>query len=296
MTNGESGVLTSWVILMAAAAAEAPSAPTMFAPGVISAPIRVTSPTFSPDGGTVIVERATVRRRELVQSHKVDGRWSDPEPIPIDDRYTAIEPALAADGSYLLYASNRPLQGTAPLDGRWDGKLQPARGGLIWRIDRGATGWGTPRPLGPEVNRGNSNFEPVIAASGNLYFMRSGEDGEFHVFVAKAQGDGYREAEPLPFTRTGIGDIDATVAADESFLIFGSNRERGGGDNRLFISFRRGDAWTDPVLLPGAFNGGAPITEPRLADRDRTLYFTQNRAIWSVDLAPSLAAVRAGKR
>ena len=46
-----------------------------------------------------------------------------------------LEPAMAPDGSYLVFASNRPAHaGGSALDGYFNNKPRPGRGGNLWRV------------------------------------------------------------------------------------------------------------------------------------------------------------------
>ena len=141
-------------LLLALMLAAAPAAsPTLLAPGVVSVPVSVTGPTFSPDGAYMVYERGTDTRRELTTARLVDGKWTAGAAIPLDPRYLAIEPAMSTDGAFLLFATNRPASGDKPLDGRWSDADQPGRGGGIWRMERAGDGWGEPKRLSSAINR-----------------------------------------------------------------------------------------------------------------------------------------------
>jgi hypothetical protein len=280
--------------LAAALAAPDAAAPEIFAPGVISAAVTGTAPTFTPDGKTVFYQRSGGGRHEIVEAHRTDTGWSAATALPFDARWSALEPALSPDGSYLIFASNRPPQGgDRPLDGLWNDKAWPGRGGSLWRAERTATGWSQPRPLPASVNHGSSVFEPALTADGTLYFMRPRDHGKFQLFRARARDVGYDEAEPLPFARDGVSDVDPAVAPDESYLIFASGR---GGPGRLdlYVAFRTAKGWSEPAAFPDEINAGGSITEPHISPDQQTLYFSRNMVIWSTPLQPILARLRPG--
>ena len=80
---------------------------------------------------------------------------------------------MAPDGSYLIFASNRPAtDGGAPLDGNYGGAVRPGRGGNLWRVDRRGGGWSKPVRLPEAVNANTSVFSPSVVADGSLYFMK----------------------------------------------------------------------------------------------------------------------------
>lgn len=287
-------LLTALIAAAAVAAAEPPG-PAIFAPGEISAPVWGTAPSFMPDGRTVIWQRNAGEVRELVESHLTDKGWSAPAALPLPAQWSSLEPALSADGSYLLFASNRPpAGGDKPLDGRWNGKDFPGRGGAIWRSDRTAAGWSAPRPLPAEINQGGSVFEPALAADGTLYFMRPQDGGKFQLFRAQATpGGGYEPPQPLPFHLDGTADVDPAVAADDSYLVFSSTRETP-GKLGLYVAFHdTAGGWSSPVAFPAEINAPGSITEAHLSPDGRTLYYTRDLVIWSVALQPILERLRA---
>ena len=84
-----------------------------------------------------------------------------------------LEPAMAPDGTFLVFASNRPaMPGGPALDGNYEGHSQPGRGGNLWRVDRTADGWAPPRRLPDAINAGASVYAPAVAADGSVYFMQ----------------------------------------------------------------------------------------------------------------------------
>jgi hypothetical protein len=152
-------------------------APELFAPGVITGP-----PTFSPDGNTVYF----TRKRTIMVSHRRGDGWFDPEVAPFSGTWGDADPAMAPDGSFLIFASNRPAsQPGDPLDGEWgtpERKVFKGQGGNLWRVDRAGDHWGPPRRLPDAVNRGTAVFEPSVVADGSVYFMDAHLPGNFRLY------------------------------------------------------------------------------------------------------------------
>jgi WD40 repeat protein len=190
---------------MLALAAEPAERPQIFAPGVISAPVSATAPTFFPDASNLVFEQNGAGKRRLMTSHKSENGWSDPVEIVLGGVWFYIEPALAADGSYLLVASNRDPRGSSqPLDGNWNGQVQPGRGGAIWRVEKSPSARGRHLAHCPtKINASSSNFEPALTRNGTLYFMRPGADGKFHILRAMPKNGDYEEPQQMPFTKSG---------------------------------------------------------------------------------------------
>ncbi|HEX6535797.1 MAG TPA: hypothetical protein VF041_14460 [Gemmatimonadaceae bacterium] len=256
--------------------------PEVFAPGVISGPASDLSPAFTPDGNTVFFTRANGMQSTILVSHRVAGRWSTPTIAPFSGRWRDLEATMAPDGSYLIFASNRPsTRGGTPLDGHYNGAVQPEKGGNLWRVDRTAHGWGAPRRLPDVINQNTSIFSPSIAANGSLYFMQpAGAHGRFHLFRAGYEHGTY--APPVPVDVGGeedVGDFDPAVAPDEHFLVFSSARMKEKGTS-LFITFRHDGAWAPPVYLGDSVSApGTGNIEARLGPDARTLYFSSTRVV-----------------
>ncbi|HKR76140.1 MAG TPA: hypothetical protein VJR95_05705 [Rhodanobacter sp.] len=246
------------------------------------------SPAFAPDGGTVVFTRGSGTARRLYVAKRRDGTWSAPVQAPFSDRWMDFEPAMAPDGSYLVFVSNRPANGAGkPLDGNWGGKAYPGRGGNLWRVDRAGDGWGTPRRLPDVVNAGTSIFSPAVAADGSLSFVRvDPANGTFRLYRSRLVQGLYQAAQALALgSGDANSDYDPAVAPDGSFLVFSSDRPpapSNGGD--LFITFATREAWSAPVDL------GVAGDEARLGPDRTTLYFSAaDHRIHRLALAPWLA-------
>src|SRR5579859_194302 len=101
--------------------------PQVFAPGVVSGPA-------NEDSAAIMV------------SHRVNGVWSTPTVAAFSGQWLDHDPAMAPDGSFLIFSSNRPdHEGGKALDAVMaNGKVRPGSGGHLWRVDRKGDGWGQP--------------------------------------------------------------------------------------------------------------------------------------------------------
>ena len=203
---------------------------------------------------------------------------------------------MAPDGAYLVFVSNRPpTPGGKPLDGFYNGQVQVATGGNIWRVDRTATGWGEPQRLPDVVNGNNSIYSPSVVGDGSIYFMQpTGSGTRFHLFRAQRAQGTYAQPVAVPIaTDTASGDFDPAVARDESFMVFSSSRMRDKGTS-LFIAFRQNGAWGAPMYMGDVVSepGGNNI-EARLSPDNRTLYFSSRR-VSSLPVPENRAAAEQG--
>lgn len=272
--------LSAFASLPAAGAPAGVVAPTVFEPGIISCAPHEAAPAFTPDGRTVFFQRGNPSEATILVSHREGGHWSQPTIAPFSGRWNDMEPAMAPDGSYLIFVSSRPIvPGGKSIDGVFNGKRHPGRGGNLWRVDRTATGWSKPYRLPETVNSSTTTFSPSIARDGSLYFMHPDKTtGRFRLYRAQWRDGRYLAPVPLPFSTGASTDVDPAVDPDERFLVFGSSRKPA-ADMDLFIVFRGKHGWGTPVHMGTVVNAPGSDAEPRLSPDGKTLYFSSERLV-----------------
>ncbi len=256
-----------------------PSAPRVFAPGIISGPAHDASPAFTPDGETVYFSRSNTSSSTILVSHRQGASWSQPAIAAFSGEWEDMEPAMAPDGSYLLFISNRPLHsGEKPRDGFYNGKSWPGRGSALWRVDSISGGWSDPKPLPAIINDAPTIFAPSVAANGSVYFMKpDGPKKKFRLFRSTWNGRAFETPVALPFSTGQETDVDPAIAPDESFIVFGSGRSPAEKNIDLFICFRDEGTWGTPLHLGNVVNSPGSDAEARLSPDHRTLYFASDR-------------------
>jgi Tol biopolymer transport system component len=275
------GAVAALGLAHAAATATAVTAvtPEVFAPDVVSGPAHDSAPAFSPDGRELYFTRSSSSVSTILVSRRLDRGWSEPEIAPFSGEWLEMEPAFAPDGSFLVYASNRPDDGGgAPIDGFFNGVARPGKGARLWRVDRLPTGWSRPRLLPPAINDGHAVYAPSVARDGSLYFMKPGADGRFQVFRAQAEASGFKPAVRQSFDVDGAASVDPAVAPDESFVVFSSNRKPAHG-MALFIALRTPAGWGCARPLAETAGNGTSDAEARLSPDAKTLYFASDRTV-----------------
>ena len=190
---------------------------------------------------------------------------------------------MSVDGSYVVFASDRPVPGAVePLRAEYGGAAQP--GGNLWR-SKMTRGW-----LPASVNQSPSTWSPSLALNGNLYFMSTdAKTGRFRLHVAPFDHSAYGPASNFTFSTGEFNDVDPMIDPKERFLIFSSDRSTPGrglvaGTKRLFIAFEpRGSS---PVVCTLAIPGWEEPTlsklEARLSPDGRTMYFSSNHPVHKV--------------
>jgi Tol biopolymer transport system component len=267
--------------------------PTPFAPNLFPDSTQAIAPAFSLDCHTVWYTNINASGQFIVTSRYERGQWTPPTPASFSGTWRDLEGAMSPDGSFLIFASSRPFTpGAKPPDGFWGGQSHPGRGGNLWRVDRKGNEWSAPVRLSEVVNQGTNVFSPSVVADGSLYFMTRGAKS-FEIYRSQFSGGHYQRPELAPFSDEQWSNVDPTVAPDESFAVFSSNRPpTAQGDQDLFIVFRVDGKWGVPVSLGPEVNSPAGETEAHLAPDGHTLFFSSTRSgpnrIYRVDLTPWL--------
>jgi Tol biopolymer transport system component len=275
--------------------------PTPFAPGVISTGNEGAA-AFSPDGATVYFMRSVGDGWTLLESHRTGGHWSTPRPAPFSGRWRDLDPAMAPDGSHLLFVSNRPVAGNTPIDMIHAGRRHAGNGMNLWRVDRHGAGWGRPVRLPDSINSCSMTFAPSIAADGSVYFIGCDEATQaLRLMHAPYRHGHYLAPETVKLDGAGAAIRDPAIAPDGSFIVVSTRRAKD-ARYRLAIAFHTSDGWTGPQDLGDAVNQGTHSMGGQLGPDHRTLYFYSDRPtapggtsagndyLWEVSLAPWLDA------
>jgi hypothetical protein len=266
-------------------------APVRFAPGELEQNGRITlSPGFTPDGKTIFFgqsECAVIGRcpQRLKRSDLTATGWSKPAIVKLPQDARAEAPSVTPDGRTLLFS----WSGKSPLHRGRDG----SENFDLWALDL-TTEDAEPTPVqGPNINTlragkvrtlryVNNETLPVLTNSGNLYFMteRLNGLGERDIYVARKGSDGtFLRAEPLPAPINSNRRDDGVWVNYEENVMLVSYPDRGGsGQADIFISFRDGNEWTQPLNVGSRINSSAQDGSARLSPDLKTILFTSNRA------------------
>jgi Tol biopolymer transport system component len=260
-------------------AAPSPVVPQLFAPGIVSGPANDGSPTFSPDGNTLLFTRSTANWGAILESHRTNGQWSKPALASFSGDWSNFAPEMSPDGSFLLFVALRPVD--SPAAAANPKANHPVAN--LWRVDRKGTNWSEPARLPDEINIGHSIWKPSIAANGTIYFVAIDDKGAKRLYSSRFENGAYSKAQPLEFSSGSTGDVDPEVAPDESFLLFASDgRLPGDQKDHLFIVARKQNGWGPAVAI--RFEGDdrfgySTDNEPHLSPDKTTVYFSSDRPV-----------------
>ncbi len=241
--------------------------PELFAPGLISTLWMDHGPAvFSSDGREVFWTRALGATGGVFTMKEEAGRWTPPRRLSLAKLRNQEMPALSPDGLRLFFNAETP-----------DGSKRYR----LWYSVRRGDAWGEAAAI-EAVNTGFENSQPSVTKDGTLYFSsgREGGIGGFDIYRSRLVAGRYQKPENLGSTINTEGlEIHPFVAADESYLIFASDRPGGLGGYDLYISFRTNDeGWSKPVNMGERINGGGTINWIGAVSPDgKFFFFTSNR-------------------
>jgi len=244
---------------------------TMFAPNFISTEDFNHSPAFSPDANELYFTEESSRGATIMVTQLKNGQWTQPEPADIEGDYREIDPFITADGQKLFYNSNRPVMEGDTVDYRVD----------MWYVEKEGEGWGEPKHLGGELSTEHNEWFPTTASNGNLYFTY-GPGRTADIAYSPYNNGNYEEVISLgDSVNSPRNDYDPTIAPDESYVIFSSNREGGKGSVDIYVSFRKADgSWTKAKNLGDRVNTNTIEFAPRLSNDGKYLFFNREGDIW----------------
>jgi len=194
------------------------------------------------------------------------GKWSEPEVAPFSGIYRDVDPAVSPDGKRLVFASMR------------DSKGNPATKYSLFQVVLPFSEGIPIEPLNPDINNGDSVLYPSFSKDGSLYFIRSsGKITRIFRSIYREGTFASPELMSLPGDSDSIFDSDPTIAPDQSFMVFASNRPDSIGSNDLYISFRKEDKWCSPIHFEEPINSVQAEIATALSPDAKTLYFASSR-------------------
>lgn len=233
---------------------------------------------LSPDGKQVLWCHQAMPIQAMWYSRQIDGVWQPPVIAPFTDPaldYADGAPCFSPDGSRVYYHTHRPHKNGAGRKEDLD----------IWYVERNGDGWGEPVPLGPAINTDNNESGPAVAPSGNIYFIRSGDDdaiGKGDIYVSELISGTYTTPRNLgPKVNSVDYELTPVVSSDESYLVFASDRpflDR--PVMQLYVSFKTDGEWTKAVALSRSVNAGRPWQSFLTADNRFLIYQNRDAYDW----------------
>lgn len=237
-----------------------------FLPGVVSSDTLDFNAAFSPDGKTFYFSRSYNRKYIILESAYNGKEWTSPIPSPLfDSAYSNTDPFFSGEGD-LYFISNRPKDATdtikdydiyrLPMSGNDPGN--PIRlneinsdsteyyvslsdngniyfasyrdGNLDLYMSRKTNGhYETPVNLGPTVNSGDDEHDPLIAPDESWLIFTSGRpggSGEADLYITfNKNGQWQQPGNMGSRINTKTYEYCPNLSPDGKFLFFSSERD-----------------------------------------------------------------------
>ena len=244
----------------------------LFAPGFVSTEHGELNAVFASDGREFYFTRRGIPGTPAaIMVTRRDGvHWARPEVVDFDNRYSAIDLFITADGNRMVFCSNRPHE--------QDGA--PRNDHDFWLSARDGDNWSVPELFAPVALSEFQEFYPIVTLSGGLYFNSQREGpGTNNIFRSTLEQGQYGPAEKLPGPiNSDYSEFDAYISPAEDMLIFSSERPGGHGGSDIYVSFLVKDGeWTEPQNLGGEVNSHSSEYGAIPSPDGRYLFFTSGR-------------------
>ena len=252
--------------------------PELFAPGIVSAHYRFhSSIIFSPDGKeafwTVLFppRDSGYGTGKLMTSIIMNNNWTYPKLAPFNEQYRGDVPFFHPDGNKLFFISRRPFK-------------QGAQGGKenIWYIEKKDGKWSAPKPIGLAVNSKQMHWQFSIDKYGNLLY--SSDKG---IYYSKFRNEEFQRPESIidVFKNETLNGSSPYISPNGDYLIFAAESEsNSGGDNDLYISFRKKDEkWSDAISFGKTINTKDHELCPIVTPDGKFLFFLRSGENYWVD-------------
>jgi hypothetical protein len=276
----------------------APSTVEVFGPGVLSVG-EVFRGSFSPDGSVFYFFKKIGSGEDyrIYSSNRAATGWTAPAVVDLGGEFSDLYPSISRDGRRIVFSSYRPVPGV-------QGSKPAAH---LWYADRTNTGWSTPVFMTRTSTLGHYHSWVELGFDDALYFRRTTPDWK-STETMRARWTGSEYGAPERYTdveRWKGWRPDVTVAGGSPgpggrlvFLDVATRNPRTGrAASDIWVSIRRGDAWTDPAPLEAGVNSEGYDVFPFVSPDGRDLFFVRDFATFHhVPLAEVLksAAVKGG--
>ena len=241
----------------------------VFAPGFFSLEDRYEyGQFFAPDGKTFYfgVTNSTWSDCKLWASKYSNGNWMQATPVDILQSMDVWVPTVNPKGNTLYFSS---------------GYLSFPKANL-WKCNIINDSVQHPIKLDLPINSDESEWRACEGGSNTVIFSsnRSGGNGNQDLYYSKLVNDSF--TAPVNFGKPVNGsanDGSPYLAADESYIIFESQRSGGFGKTDLYISFKKdNELWTNPKNMGSKINSSWFEDQPSVTPDGKYLIFCKREA------------------
>ncbi len=248
--------------------------PELFAPGILSTSVDEALYHYMDGGKIFMFSRPSPLNPQTYLTYITvlkDGKWVAPYQSPLKDKPWYYNYVSAPAGKTVYFNSLLSPDGSVQLQ-NWN----------IWITKKTAEGWSKPRMLEAPVSSDKRDVCPSVTKDGTIYFFsdRAGGFGPGDIYRARLINGKYTEVENLgEVVNSKYDEIDVSIAFDESYLIFQSNRPGGFGKYDLYCTFRnQDDSWTVPVNMGKNINTSADDERPYITPDGKYFFFGSQKS------------------
>jgi outer membrane protein OmpA-like peptidoglycan-associated protein len=182
-------------------------------------------------------------------SEYVDGAWQKAQNLgePINTAENEGAASIRQDGRVIYFTACNLPGGEGNCD--------------LYVSYRNGDSWSKPENLGPGINSEGWDSQPCLSPDGKRLFFasnRAGGLGGRDIWFTERIQDRWSTPQNLGAPVNTSGNEDSPfLHADGLSLYFSSDHHPGFGSQDLFVSFRQGDNWSEPVNLGYPLNTSA---------------------------------------
>lgn len=247
--------------------------PEIFAPNLISGKGRLHClPAFSADQTEIYWQ---ILPPKIMVIKQISGTWTKPELASFSDTDNNQAPFVAYDTT--IYFSSSRNVGQGELD--------------IWYVTKENDKYGEPKNIGTKINTDKSESQPTISKNRTLFYAGyvPGKLYNQGIYYSTFLNGEYSEPvllpEPINLMDTSILDYTPFIAADESYLLFCSNRQNPEIELcHIYISYKNDyGIWGKPIDLSKKMGFIESSKFPYITPDNKFLFFSSGENIYWID-------------
>lgn len=247
---------------------EAPALAEVFLPGIVSTEDILEYPcTFSNNFEEVLFGGMTSNReRYLIQMIKSKEGWSSPKKISFTGR-NEMEAIFSPDGKTLIFSS--------------DSERNSGKPHTLYYVTKEDNKWSQAKAFPESINTAAIEYYASMTNDGKLYFTREGSG------IYYAEGSNYETVKKVVLPKSYYYVSHPYISPDETFLLFDARGSNGNGSADLYIAFKNGDSFDEPINLGTHINTSDWDAMASLSPDGSILFFVResgkNRDVYWVE-------------
>lgn len=188
----------------------------------------------------------------------------------INTPYADMIPIVSPDGNTLYFARKRAPENTGAKDAD-----------DIYVSQKDKTGWGKASNIGPPLNNDDYNFVFDVSPDGNILYVANRYDYKVEVNevgVAKRTASGWSKPDLLQIPNLyNLNNFDCySTNLEANILMMAIERKDSYGDMDIYVTFKTGGKWTEPMNIGSQVNTAGTEGSIFLCADNKTIYFSSN--------------------